>query len=312
MASGRDPLEKLGAVVVTHSRADLAVRCVDTVATRLPRERIVLVANAPPAIRPDQRAALESASTVVEAPFQSGYGANVNRGVAVLPAGLEYVLIANDDVEFGSGSLETLVSALESRPEVAAAGPTFVGPAGRPSLSYGSFPTPLSALAETLVLPQRLFRPLEARLPEPRSGRPSGIEDVDWVLGAAIVVRLAGFQTVGGFDEDFFLYSEEIDLCERLRRRGWTVVSCGEATVLHLGGRSTDSSAHTRLLRRGNRLYLRKRLGRGRWFLLQAAAAAAFAVSAAYVVLSYPFSRGRRTRVARLREIWSLRIFGPA
>ena len=106
-------LERCGAVVVAHARLDLARECVRSLAQWLPPERIVVVLNVRGS---DPDNAVEA--TLVSPPAPVGYGANLNLGVAALPAGLTTCVLANDDVVFEPESLPRLLAVLDADPSV--------------------------------------------------------------------------------------------------------------------------------------------------------------------------------------------------
>jgi len=181
-----------------------------------------------------------------------GYGAAANLAVAELDTA--YVLLLNADTELTRGAVEALASYLDGHPRVAVAGPRIVGAAGGYEPSGHRFPTPLSLLLTSRWWPGPQARQAPARA----AGRASGVRGVieryvrrsewrprpvDWVLGAALAIRKEAFQAVGGFDEAYFLYQEEIDLSFRLKAAGWEIHYAPVATVLHVGGASTSQQA---------------------------------------------------------------------
>jgi GT2 family glycosyltransferase len=79
-----------------------------------------------------------------------------------------------------------------------------------------------------------------------------------WVVGAVMLVRATAFDEVGGFDETFFLYSEETDLSVRMRERGWTALACDDAVASHLGAESTGGRQYRHLMGLSRRRYIQK------------------------------------------------------
>ena len=161
MATTAELLADSGAVVVAHARLDLALRCVETLCRFLPREHVVVVLNAPQQLKDEgQLAALSNRVRVVSPPAPQGYGANLNLGIRFLPQGLPFVVLANDDVEFGDDSLAKLVDhlrvATRDETRVGAVGPTFRDSAGTMLPSIGTFPTALDAIVRSAVLPPRV------------------------------------------------------------------------------------------------------------------------------------------------------------
>lgn len=166
-----------------------------------------------------------------------GYGAAANQALGSTSA--DYVLLLNSDTCLWPGALAALQQYLDCHPAVAVAGPRLLNPDG--SLQPSCYPFPGLA---SLFFQESGLEPLLARLPIWRErnlrawshDRPRA---VPWVLGAALAIRRAPFQAIGGFEEDFYMYLEETDLCYRLWRRGWEVHFTPGATVEHSGGAST-------------------------------------------------------------------------
>ena len=151
-----------------------------------------------------------------------------------------HVLFLNPDAEVTPGAVETLVTLLESRPAVGAAGPRTRGSDGTIQVSTGPDLTPLAELRQrrlVLGVARREAHALaEAEALHAREHEPA------WVSGSCLVVRRAALEAVGGFDERFFLYEEDADLCRRLREAGWRVVFTPAAEVKHHLGRSMSKA----------------------------------------------------------------------
>jgi len=179
---------------------------------------------------------------LVRNPENRGFGAACNQGLAL--AGGRFVMLLNPDAEPRPGAIAALLAFLSSAPHVGAVGPLIVREGDEPGLTYGHFPSLSTALWP-------LVGPLAGRLPggvhlpalgvvPPPPGPGAGPREVDYVSGAAMTLRRAALDQVGGFDERFFLYFEETDLCRRLRGSGWRVVYLPAAIVEHREGASRD------------------------------------------------------------------------
>ena len=309
-----------GAVIVAHARADLALRCVQTIQQSLPPENIVVVVNAPARVK-DQDAldALKRQVTVVSPRQPQGYGANLNSGVAVLPQHVEFVVLSNDDVEFSSQWLPQIHGHFVASPRVGAVGFTLRDGAGVPLPSTGEFPTPLDALIRSVPFPgglkrflQRVDGRLRKRGRQARAvGGPRADADIaDWVVGAAMVVRRDAFVQIGGFDERFFLYFEETDLCDRLWAQQWAVVTAKNASALHLEGQSTGNARYRRVFREARRRYLIKRMGSLRWMALELAYVSSLLLAAAiHLASAVVRPASARSRLDAFRLAWQRRVF---
>jgi len=185
-----------------------------------------------------------------------------------------YILLLNPDTEVVGDALGTMVAYMESHPRVGALGPQLLNPDGTTQSSRRRFPTLATAFLESTVLQpwfqgSRILKRyyLLDRLDEE-------IQPVDWVVGAAILIRREALQQVGPLDEEFFMYSEELEWCYRLKAQGWEVVYLPTAQVVHQEGRSSAQVLPARHIhfQRSKVLFFKKYYGwRGevlRWFIL--------------------------------------------
>lgn len=174
---------------------------------------------------------------VVETGANLGFGSAANRGVTV--AADDLVLILNPDTVVEPGAVKALAEALERDPGLAVVGPRLENLDGSLYPSVRRFPDLTVAFGHAflgLVWPgnpaTRAYRMLDWDHDRPAP-------DVDWVGGAAMMVRRSAFDLVGGFDECYFMYVEDVDLCWRLGRGGWRIGYEPAARVVHaLGGSS--------------------------------------------------------------------------
>ncbi|MGN6257803.1 MAG: glycosyltransferase family 2 protein [Solirubrobacterales bacterium] len=160
-----------------------------------------------------------------------GFGAANNVGLATADA--RYVLFLNPDTEFLSGSLADLTAVLDRRPGVALVGVRQLGTHGDLAPSIRRFPSTVNMLAEALAVEKvPLLRHYfgERVLDRQPYGRETSC---DWTSGSFMLARSEALQGCGGFDERFFLFSEETDLCRRLRRAGWGIVHLPQVTIRH-------------------------------------------------------------------------------
>ena len=153
--------------------------------------------------------------------FRAGFGANHNTVIKATTR--RYVYVLNEDTTSDDWGFERMVAFLDSHPRVAALGPRLVYPDGKPQDSAWRFPTPLVSALGLVTLGKAGVK--QSRGDAPRS--------VDWLTGAALLLRREALDEVGLFDEDFFLYSEEVDLQVRLRRAGWDIRFFPDVTVVH-------------------------------------------------------------------------------
>jgi len=238
--------------------------------------------------------------TVVRRETNGGFGSAVNSGAAVATQPL--LLVLNSDVALTPTFVDDLVTAAEPwMPAVV--GPLLVDTSDRPANSARHFPTAGRQAVEWLT-PLARFR--DRRLLHEAVGHdtravPGAVLPVDWVVGAALLLPTPAFRSVGGFDERYFMNSEEVDLQRRLRERGIPSVFVGTVSLTHVGGGSSDPTARRRWLVESRLRYADRWGGRRR---LTAALTAATAVNA--VVNTGRRMAGRSVRpVATAREeLW--------
>jgi GT2 family glycosyltransferase len=218
----------------------------------VPRSLVVVVNDPRNAPEPALDWLSANAGVLVLNEVARGYGANVNEAARRLQGRCRYYLVANDDVQPARGSIAALRSSLENDSRAAVAAPQLVDGDGVPQPVAYRFPSVGSEVASALILPGALMGRLWQR---------SVLGDAAasfWVAGAIMLVRAAAFDEVGGFDEEFFLYSEETDLILRMRERGWSAVVCDDAVAVHLGAESTSGRDYRRLMAFSRRKYIQK------------------------------------------------------
>lgn len=176
---------------------------------------------------------------VLQSGRNGGYGAGNNVGIR---AGLsdgrrpDYVYVLNSDAFPDTGAIAALVAYLDAHPEVGFAGSYIHGPDGDPHATAFRFPSIPGELegAARLGPVTRLLSRHVVPLPLPEATRP-----VDWLAGASVMMRRTVLDEIGLFDEGFFLYFEETDLCRRASAAGWPTVYVRESSVTHIGSVST-------------------------------------------------------------------------
>jgi N-acetylglucosaminyl-diphospho-decaprenol L-rhamnosyltransferase len=235
----------IGAVVVDHDAGPLLTECV----------RSLLDDGASPVVVVDNGAPGNTDRTlgpllaergaddvlVVHPRKNAGYGSGVNRGLAVLsgvtpPA--EWVLVSNPDLRVHPGALDQLRSVLETRPAWAMVGPRIFTEEGDVYPSVRRFPSFLDAAGHALFalfVPENRF----TRRYNPGAPEGDGVVEAGWISGSCFLARRDALEELGGFDESYFMYNEDMDLCWRAHQAGWGVGFTGAAAVTHVQGVST-------------------------------------------------------------------------
>jgi N-acetylglucosaminyl-diphospho-decaprenol L-rhamnosyltransferase len=176
---------------------------------------------------------------VVASDHNGGFGAGNNIGIRLgLPDGSapDFVYLLNSDAFLEPGALRVLLDAMIANPQVGFAGGYTFGQDGVFHNTAFRFPTILSEFESAAVTGpiSRLLRRYIVAIPEPAQSM-----DVDWLAGASLMIRRKALDEIGLFDERYFLYFEETDLCLRARRAGWVVRYVKESRIMHIGSVST-------------------------------------------------------------------------
>lgn len=179
-----------------------------------------------------------------------GFGRAANK--IICDSHCQTVVLVNTDTLLKPGCLSKLLQVLESRPEVAFAGPRLLWPDGTLQPSRRDFPFPGALLREHIPF----IKKSTARFSAHDRG-----SYTDWLVGAMMAVRVEAFNEVGGFAEEFFFFHEETDLQYRLKEAGWRVWFEPAAEVFHLEGASSRKKYGSRISLRnipGKLLFLKK------------------------------------------------------
>jgi GT2 family glycosyltransferase len=236
-------------------------------------------------------------------PTNRGFSGGNNDGIRLAQG--RTLLLLNPDTEMQPGSLAALLATLDAAPQVGMVGPRLLNPDGSVQPSRRRFPTLATAWLESTPLQPHLpNHPLLRRYyvadqPDDQA------QDVDWITGACMLVRRDVIRQVGGFDEGYFMYSEELDVCRRIKAAGWRIVYQPAAVVVHHESRSADQDVPARHLR-FNRSKIRYVL---RWHGRNAAAGlrlwllALYAWQGSLEAIKWLLGHKRPLRTARLRMI---------
>jgi N-acetylglucosaminyl-diphospho-decaprenol L-rhamnosyltransferase len=235
----------LSVVIVNWNVRDLLRRCVESVrsAQRSISVEIIVVDNASGDGSVEMLRAGFPETVLIANPENRGFPAANNQGIAAAQG--RYVLLLNPDTEVLAGGLDTLVQYIDAHHDVGLVGPQLVYPNGQVQSSRRRYPTLATLFFESTWLEPLAPRSLLRRyymLDQPDAA----VLDVDWVTGAAMLARREVIQQVGGMDERFFMYSEELDWCRRIKAAGWRVIYHPGAQVIHHVGKSSEQAVPAR------------------------------------------------------------------
>jgi GT2 family glycosyltransferase len=225
-------------IAVVHEPTPDLERCL--AALRPQVDELVVVANLPG----EPLGPLPSGAHLIANERPLGLSANSNRGLAETEA--RFVVVANPDTRPEAGAVETLRRFLEEHPRAGIVGPQMRYPDGSWQPSRRRFPTVVGTLVRRTPL-RTLFPPRRRQ----RSyylldDQPSEPVETDWMLGAFLMLRREMLDELGGFDEGFRLYGEDIDLCYRAAKAGWERWYVPQAVVTHRHAALSDHRFLTR------------------------------------------------------------------
>lgn len=297
-----DPI--LSIVIVSWNTRDLLAQCLASVFAQQGEEgaglglEVFVVDNASGDGSPEMVRDQFPQVQLLENPGNPGFAAANNQGIRLSRG--RYILLLNPDTIVKPGALAALVKFMDEHPQAGAAGARLLNADG--SLQESCYPRPtlgrefwrlfhLDRLAARAIYPMQRW-PLD----RPR--------EVDVLMGACLLVRRAVFDQIGLWEETYFMYSEEVDLCYRVQAAGWSLVWVPQAEVVHLGGQSTRQVAEVMFLRlyQSKILYFRRHYGRlaaaGYKIILGMASLGRLA-AAPVALLEPPERRSRHLQLAR-------------
>jgi len=197
-----------------------------------------------------------------------GAGANLGfakaNNIGFKRASGSYVALINSDVVIHEKCIERLVEYLERHPTVGLVGPKILGGDGQVQPSCGRLPSPWNTMCRALALDGFLSQHHWFSRQAIRDSDPKAAAEVEVLSGCFWLARGEAVAQVGGLDERFFFYAEDLDWCKRMRDAGWQVAYVPEASATHFGGGSSGNAPlrYSIELLRANLIYWRKHYGR--------------------------------------------------
>jgi N-acetylglucosaminyl-diphospho-decaprenol L-rhamnosyltransferase len=249
----------LSIVIVSWNVADLLAACLTSVYAGLGdlRVEVIVVDSA----SMDQTVVLLRERfpqvTLLTQAENIGYTRANNLGLAQAQG--RHLLMLNPDTEIMGDALKQMVAYLDANPMVGIVGPYTHNSDGSYQSTRRRFPTLATAFFESTWLQALAPKSMLDRF-YVNDALPDQTLDVDWVQGSALMARREVYAQIGGLDEGYIMYSEELDWCKRARDMGWRVVFLAEAHIVHHGGKSTDQVVGRRhiLFQQSKLRYFRK------------------------------------------------------
>jgi len=249
---------KVSVIVVTRNTREMTLNCLQQLEDSIGSDRheVVVVDNASSDGTAAAIAARYPQVTLVREPRNMGFARASNDGVRESSG--ELLLFLNSDTLTSAGTVEGLANALREEPALGAVAPQLLYADGRPQETAGYAPSPIREFSS------RARKRARARV-ETAVRQAENLAGVGFLSAAALMVRREAFAAIGGFDDSFFFYYEDVDLCTKLAARGWAIRLVPEVTVVHLRGGSTIQAPGPGIeMTRSRHQYLRKHYGLAR------------------------------------------------
>jgi GT2 family glycosyltransferase len=228
-----------------------------------------------------------------------GFSRACNQGIAKSSG--KYVLLLNTDAMVCSHAIDQLVAFADSHPRAGIVGPRLRNGDGSLQLSCRHFPFFINSIFVAVVNSGILPDFIAKRLPFERQLH-NRYRDVDWIIGACLLIKRQVIDRIGLLDENFFFYGEDMDWCYRAKQAGWSVMFCSNAEVVHLGGWSAKrkwGEGKISLAKYDVTLkFFHKFNLRGEEFLYRFSRAARIIAERIYILIMAVFIRDRSARAA--------------
>jgi GT2 family glycosyltransferase len=170
--------------------------------------------------------------------INSGFAVANNQGIAIAKG--QYILLLNPDTIVHQSSINKLIEFMDNNPDIGVCGPKLLNDDGTTQRCVRRFPTFGAALhRQTIFKTTSIFKRCQRKY-NMRDFDHNSQRDVEQIMGAAFLVRKSVVDKIGGLDESYFMYYEEVDFCRRVGQAGWRVVFTPITTITHLGGQSSS------------------------------------------------------------------------
>lgn len=253
---------EIAVIIVSYNTRDLLLECLASVAGSAASYEVELlvVDNGSEDGSCEEARRVYPQTTTICNDVNLGFGAACNQGIRA--TGAPYILLLNSDARLTPQALRALYDCMRSNERCGAAGCELISPSGARMNNTKNFLTPFNQALELLGirLPSRYL----GRTHEPKIEPGQTDCDIDWIDGACLMLRRAALDEIGLLDEQFFMYSEDEDLCSRLKAHKWLICFSRAGTAIHHGGATSKKYKRDMLFHfyRSQMLYLLKHNGR--------------------------------------------------
>ena len=249
----------------------------------------------------------ENHPTVVLLPQKENVGFTRGNNIGLARARGAFLLLLNPDTEVNRDALAIMLDYMNQHPRVGILGPHTLNSDGSHQSTRRRFPTLLTGIFESTWLSawappavERDYRMLDTR--------DDDILQADWVQGSALLLRREVYEGIGGLDEGFTMYSEELDYCRRAKSAGWQVAYHGGAHITHHGGKSSEQTGALKQIHfQSSKLrYFRKHHGYGHYLILRAILLLQFSWQLCLESAKGALGHKRNLRAQRVRIYWQV------
>lgn len=301
------PNPTLSIIIVSWNVADLLRACLQSIDAN--RDDLVLEVIVVDSASADNSVAMVSAEfpwvTLLAQSENVGFPRGNNIGMAAATG--DAILLLNPDTEIISDALIAMLTYLNANQDVGIVGPQLLNPDGSHQSSRRRFPTVATGLFESTWLQPVAPRSMMMRY-FAADMADDAINDVDWVTGACMLTRREVVEQVGGMDAAYFMYSEELDWCKRIKGAGWRVVYLPTAAVVHHVGKSSEQAVTARHINfnRAKLRYFRKHHGYWAYSFLRVAILKQYLFQICIEGCKGVLGHKRPLRKQRVRSYWQV------
>jgi GT2 family glycosyltransferase len=256
MIHAKAPYKKLSIVIVNYNVKNLLQKCLESIfkyQKDIEFEVTVVDNNSKDHSRKMLKRDFPQVK-LIENKRNLGFSRACNQGIKQSQG--RYVLLLNPDTELTSGGIKKMMDFMDSKPEAGICGPKMTDRRGNLQFSCRSFPSYLTAISSSQSILNRIFP--ENFLSQKyllKEKNHSQIMEVDWVSGSCLLIKREVFEKVGLLDERFYMYVEDVDLCYRAKKTGFSVFYFPPVLVIHHIGKSTQKKKFNMLLEHHRGMY---------------------------------------------------------
>ena len=237
-------MRKIDIIIVNYNSIDYLLKCIRSIYGALDKNMVAGIYVVDNASQDDINCLSQKFPRVIflKNKVNIGFARAVNYYLS--RTGAPYVMLLNPDTLVEKRFFDSIFNFMEKNPKVGVVGPKILEGNGRVQGSARSFPTPMTALFGRNSFMSKYFPNNRMTSKNILTNRIDGEKsvEVDWVSGACMILRRSALEEVGLMDERFFLYWEDADLCRRMAEKGWRVVYCPHASIIHFAGVSSNQS----------------------------------------------------------------------